>query len=256
MTMKDFDQSKVDAPMEQLPTERYLKLIGHGFRFYNVDPDYIDDQIMSVPYTPARKPEDYETYGAISDRLPKLTFAKYQKLCQETSEIYFILHHKVLRLQSLDPSVRYDPNHPAVLWLKERAHGARDLAWVMHQTIVEPDLPLADSYEDLTPAHFAWAENDSLDFLRKNNLMAIQVFELVSGESNPKWRRRLAQFLPAGCASHRLLGSVVRSNDPRLRRSRGPSTSSELLQQEEEFRRLQSAAEDPDGHTDISTSSQ
>lgn len=173
MTMKEYDASKLEAPIEQLPAERYLKLLAQGMQVYNVDEDYIQDQIMSVPYLPSCKPEDYQTFPQESDRLPKITFSKYEKLCKRSNDTYFILNNKVCRLGP------HDPEHPAAMWVRQRLHGQTDSTLIIHKTIVEPDLPIVDTLEELTPQHHAWAENHSMEYLKKCNLTATKVYELV-----------------------------------------------------------------------------
>ena len=175
MSMNEYDATKLEAPIEQLPTERYLKLIADGMQAYHVDDDYIQDQILSVPYVPSRKPEDYRSFPRASEKLPAITVAKYQRLCQRTkNDIYFIMNRKVCRL------VPHDPQHPAVLWTRERLHGhCRDATLIIHQTILEPNLIIVDTEEDLTPLHHAWAENLALEFLQKCNLTVTKVYDLV-----------------------------------------------------------------------------
>ena len=186
MSMKEYDASKLEAPIEQLPTERYLKLIAQGMQGYNVDDDYVQDQIMSVPYVPSCKPEDYQTFPQESDRLPKITFAKYEKLCKRSNDTYFILNNKVCRLGP------HDLEHPAAMWVRERLHGKHDSTLIIHKTIVEPDLPMVDTLEELTESHHAWAENHSVEYLRKCNLTATKVYELVpegkcTGRGMKRW---------------------------------------------------------------------
>lgn len=173
MIMKEYDSSKLESPIEQLPTERYLKLIANGMRDYNLDEDYIQDQIMSVPYVPSRKPEDYRTIPQASANLPKITLSKYQRLCQRSKDIYFIMSNKVVRLGP------HDPEHPAAIWLRERIHGQANATLIIHRTIVEPNLPIADTAEELTPEHHAWAEDHAMDYFRTCNLSATKVYDLV-----------------------------------------------------------------------------
>lgn len=187
MTMKEYDESKLDSPIEQLPTERYLKLIANGMREYKVDEDYVMDQIMSVPYIPSCQPNDYRTIPFAKQRngsLPKISLAKYYKLCRKNSgkkdggDVYFVIHRHVIKLGP------HDPQHPAAMWVKERLHGQRDATWINHQSTVEPSLPPAERLEDLTLAHHAWFENHAMEFARKSNLTLEKVYELIIDEDN------------------------------------------------------------------------
>lgn len=179
MSMKEYDPSKLEAPIEQLPAERYLKLIWQGMREYKVDEDYIQDQIMSVPYIPTCKPEEYLTIPFSkkhkSGKLPKMTLPKYYKLCQKNvngGDVYFAMNGHVIKLGP------HDAQHPAVMWVKERLFGQRDATWIIHQTIVEPNLPPAEQPQELTAGHHAWAEHHAMEYFRKCNLAVEKVFEL------------------------------------------------------------------------------
>jgi hypothetical protein len=238
LSMNEYDTSKLEAPIEQLPTERYLKLIANGMRSYKLDEDYIQDQIMSVAYVPSPKPEEYMSIPQASDSLPKITFAKYQKLCHRSKDIYFIINDKVCRLGP------HDPQHPAVIWLRERVHGQRDSTLVIHQTIVEPDLPLANTLDELTPLHHAWAEHHTIEYLRKCNLTATKVYDLVPEEGY--WALRFGSSFRLWCFSgNRHQGGTSNSEDgtgplrsarrrsTRLRSGHGDTlVSSELLHRE------------------------
>jgi hypothetical protein len=244
MSMNQYDATKLEAPIEQLPTERYLKLIENGMRAYNLDEDYIQDQIMSVPYVPSRKPEDYRSIPQASECLPKMTLSTYQRRCQRSNDIYFVINNKVCRLGP------HDRQHPAVLWLRERLHGQQDATLIIHRTIVEPNLSIANTVEELTPQHHAWAENHTMEYLRKCNLTATKVYDLVPEEGTVRTHRFGALFRLCCFASnrqgvafnnpedeHRPLQSSARSSrrrsSTRLRNGHHDTfVSSELMEQE------------------------
>jgi len=56
--------------IERLPREGYLRLMATGMAKYDGDEVYINDHIMSVPFKPVCKPEDYATFPVL--RLPPL----------------------------------------------------------------------------------------------------------------------------------------------------------------------------------------
>ena len=69
------------TPIETPAQERYLKLIAQGLRQYNVDEEYIEYQIMSVPFVPSRKPGDYLKFPCKTKdekSLPTISFKKYR----------------------------------------------------------------------------------------------------------------------------------------------------------------------------------
>lgn len=184
MVMKCFDEMKLDRPIQNLPVERYLKLISGGLRHYGADEDYIEDQILSVPYIPAKAPEEYDTFPQASNPLPTITMAAYKKLAQRSSDLYFIMNQNVVRLGP------HDPGSPAAVWLRERMHGKGEGTLIVHQTIVEPGLPIADREEDLTPLHHGWAEDHSVQFFKQCGLSATKVYQIVSEEEFRSSRRR------------------------------------------------------------------
>lgn len=234
--MKDFDGNKLDkvtaSTIEKLPQERYLKLISSGMRAHNIDDDYIEDQILSIPYSPKAKPEDFRTFplrpsslssftGPVSastssatasggpnssssrrrgsltrlrggrnhqqssssvdagprGTVPTITFHDYEtRLCRNAGphQVYFVIGMKVIQI---DPP--FQPHNPCVVWFRQRAHGGPDLTLTLHKTVIDPDIPLVYTLEDLTPLHFAWAENHCIEYLEQGGIRGTQIYELV-----------------------------------------------------------------------------
>jgi len=188
--MTNYNPNNHEGPIvETLPTERYIKLIAAGMRAYKIDPDYIQDQIMSIPFIPNVKPENYKTYPYISNPLPKITFQKYLKICRKAApeDTYFIIGKKVIKLD------KHDPKNPVALWARNRGHGQPDVTLCLHWTVVEMELPMAYSAEELTPAHFAWAEQVLNEYHEGAGLSATVMFQLCDPEEEgphiifPNW---------------------------------------------------------------------
>mmetsp|Transcript_20339 Transcript_20339/g.48369 ORF Transcript_20339/g.48369 Transcript_20339/m.48369 type:complete len:551 (-) Transcript_20339:100-1752(-) len=185
--MKDFDESKLlSSKIEKLPGERYLKLIATGMRTYGIDEDYINDQIMSVPYIPKRKPEQYRTFSTAavssSTPLPRITFAKYRsKLCshnyRKTSpdDVFFISQGRVIKVERPD-----DPKNPSLVWLRDRVMGltGKECTLRIHQTVVDPDIPMVDTPEEITTQHDQWCENHMVEWMEQGGLRGIAIFEI------------------------------------------------------------------------------
>ena len=171
------DGDKADRPLETLPQERYLKLIASGMRAYQIDEEYIEDHILSIPYVPKTKPEDFKQFPQTRPVLPRISFLKYQeRLCGNAgpADIYFVVGIKVIRV---DP---HDPSNPCSRWLRERAHGQPDVTLTLHRTVVDLDLPMVDDPQDLTPLHIAWAENHFVEYLEQGGMSATAIFLLLS----------------------------------------------------------------------------
>ena len=200
--MKDFDESKLlSSKIEKLPGERYLKLIATGMRRYGIDEDYINDQIMSVPYIPKRKPEEYRTFSTSSASpstpLPRITFAKYRsKLCshkyRKTSpdDVFFICQGRVIKVERPD-----DPKNPSNVWLRDRVMGltGKECTLRIHQTVVDPDIPMVDTPEEITPLHEQWCENHMVEWMEQGGLRGVAIFEIdddCDGDNTTVLRRR------------------------------------------------------------------
>lgn len=116
-----------DTPIETPAQERYLKLIAQGLRRYKVDEEYIEYQIMSVPFVPSRKPGDYLKFPCKTKdekSLPRISFKKYERLCQDSSKKYhFVLGEFVFEMQ-VD-----NPRNPGAQWVLSQCHGRRDATW-------------------------------------------------------------------------------------------------------------------------------
>ena len=181
--MIDYSKRHKGPIVETLPTERYINLIADGMRAYKIDPDYIQDQIMSIPFKPYVKPENYKTYPYISNPLPKITFQKYLDLCgsaeagsAEAKDTYFIIGKKVIKLD------KHNPKNPVALWARNRGHGQPDITLCLHRTVVELELHMAYSVKELTPAHFAWAEQILNEYHEGAGLRATVMFQLCDPE--------------------------------------------------------------------------
>ena len=127
--------------MEKKPQERYLRLIADGMLKAGVDPNYVEDEILAVPFLPTRSEKDWISFPkarppppqkkkgifvrnktskkANDESLPSITFEKYKELCdaQATTDqhVYFVLHNYVLRLIPIDNPAANDGsknNHP------------------------------------------------------------------------------------------------------------------------------------------------
>lgn len=184
------DVSKLDEPIERLPQERYLKLIAQGLRQHQVDEEYIDYQIMAVPFIPNRKPEEYYTFPQQTTPLPTWTWNTYQKKCAKGNKVYFILGNSIFLLKYTNE------DNPLCQWLKFHGHGKRDVTLAVHKTVVDPEIPLADTQEDITPLHIAWAENHCVEVVEQYEMSAVKVAVLKDNEecNNGKsrtWKQRI-----------------------------------------------------------------
>ena len=227
----------LDSPIEVLPQSRYLELITQAMRKYGVDNDYIEDNILAVPYIPKRTPEEYhripvieknhkrfsfsqlggnlrqrgsiqshnqssegnssntnehsvptkrfsfsqiggsllqrgsiqsQTSECVGDNvdeqsLPTISLAKYQRLCAKKKpkdqdsnimDVTFILGDRIFQIHQVDID-----KVPAAKWLYKNGHGQSCCALLVHKLVVDPDIPIVNSEEDLTPLHYRWAED-------------------------------------------------------------------------------------------------
>lgn len=178
--LAQFDDSKLDGPMEKLPQERYLRLIAQGMRKYDVDDDYINDQIMSVPYIPSRKAEDYVKFPVAQEPLPVVSFETYKRKCRRTRDLYFVVGDGVFRVGE------HDPGNPVCVMLRSKAHGKDDITLATYHVMLDPDIPECHCQADLKPIHFAWAENQLMDMFEQAGLTATKVM-IISDEVETRY---------------------------------------------------------------------
>jgi hypothetical protein len=180
--MPEYDVTKQEPlqqqQLETLPQERYLKLMADGMKQLGIDPDYIRDQIMSVPYTLKTKPQVFRTFPRLSTKMKRISLSRYRRLCQHAgpTEVYFVIGCKVVRLDD------HDPKNPCSKWIRTRFHGLPEMTLLLHKTVVDPDLNMVDEENELTPDHLAWAENHIHEFLEQGGLSATVISEMNKGD--------------------------------------------------------------------------
>lgn len=209
--LKDFDDEKLEAPIETLPQERYLRLIAQGMRKYNIDDDYIADQIMSVPYIPSRKPSEFLSFPVASS-LPVVSMNQYLRICRrETrksnrisekakskrgkSDLYFIVGNSVFRVGD------HDPGNPVCVMLRSKAHGQGDITFATYSVIFDPDIPECNSRDDILPFHIAWAEDILVDMLGQAGLTATKVMLLEDSKNQSETTFSFRRLLLGSCCS-------------------------------------------------------
>ena len=169
-----------DTPIETPAQERYLKLIAQGLRQYKADEEYIEYQIMSVPFVPSRKPADYLKFPCKTKdekSLPSISFTKYEKLCQDSSKKYHFVIGEFVFEMPVD-----NPQNPGAQWVLSQCHGKRDATWYMYNLLVDPDVPVVSCESELTQEHTRWAEDMSVEFLNKCNLSVTKCYRLVNDD--------------------------------------------------------------------------
>lgn len=200
----------LDSPLEHLPQDRYLNLIAMGLRKYKVDDEFVDFQIMAVPYTAKRHAHEFERVPLIRKLLPRIKYRRYLQWCKkaEGTDICFILGDGVFRLNQPDFKL------PASRWLGRNGHGKPDIALFIHKTIVDPDIPLCNELSEMTPLHFAWAENHIVEIMELYNLSCNKVAILKrDDESLMSSLKRSISWNSSGSISTELCSSAGSSTD-------------------------------------------
>jgi hypothetical protein len=108
--------------------------------------------------------------------LPKINMAKYQSLCRRapSNVAYFVLGSKVMKVLNDQPSIptkktnQDTSKNPCFEWVRTKAHGQPDITLLLHKMVIDPDLEMVDSQEELTPAHYAWAEHHMYEYLQQS----------------------------------------------------------------------------------------
>ncbi|KAG7343644.1 hypothetical protein IV203_021652 [Nitzschia inconspicua] len=166
---------------EALPQERYLHLMAEGLKQLGDDipQDYIDDELFAVPYNP--KTKDYRSFPQEQDVLQTISQKRYQRLCRSCNQhesSYFIIGRKVIKLflPTNSAKEKNDTRHcctnPCAKWIQSRFHGKPDGTLFLHQTVVDPELSMVDTVQELTHQHFSWAEHYMVEYLEQGGLSA------------------------------------------------------------------------------------
>ncbi|CAB9513595.1 expressed unknown protein [Seminavis robusta] len=197
--MDEFDKDKLDRPIEKLPQERYLRLIAAGMYKYNGDEDYIESEIMGVPFSPSRKPHEYLTfpnwnhnneqtkgtvvYSAADKTLPSITYSRYKDFCRQTAFLMMgdgLNNASVASVQSASTSSgdspqytslcfivgnhvvwvpQHDPKHAGARWLRKYGFAKEDVSYMLHTFVIDPDIPYCETPAQVSPPVQNWAEN-------------------------------------------------------------------------------------------------
>lgn len=177
---KDKDENFA-LPTDKLPQERYLRVIAWGMREYGLDDDYINDQIMGVPYIPNRNPDQYLQFP-ISKALAKMTLNAWNKKCKRKLS-RAIKHKKNLLIFRIGKHVmqvgeEHDPRNQFCVWIRERLLGPHDSTWVIVQTLYDPDLPFIDSPIKVQEIHRVWAENQMMEKFEQAGITATRIVQV------------------------------------------------------------------------------
>jgi len=197
-----------EPQMERLPQEGYLKLIADGMHKHRVDINYIQDEILNVPYIPDRSLEEYFKFPK-ARKVRKITFPTYKHLCDRAKfkgKVFFVLGDSVFRLG------KHDPNNPLAAWLEEHGHGKGDCTFFVQLTLMDPCIPFCDSKADITPPLIEWAENQLVGYIQQHGLSATNVFQFAKdGEQEDN------ASLSTSLSSSGLTSSVEHKNPRRNR---------------------------------------
>lgn len=183
MSLDEDDNAKL--PTERLPQERYVRIIAEGMRFHGLDDEYIDYQIMNVPYIPNRKPAEYLRFPVnkgSKKQLKQLSCQSYTKKAKQND--WLRIGNRVIQIGE------HDPQSAFVQWAKSQLVGQEDCTWVLMQTLYDPDLPVCESEEDLTSLHRLWAENQLMEKFEQADLGGA-VVHLIKEQRNTAESRPL-----------------------------------------------------------------
>jgi hypothetical protein len=161
------------------PQERYLKIIASGMVHHGVDPDYVQRNIESVDFTPARQPHEYLHFplSVTEEELPLLTWEEY--IARSTAvNPCFLLGEKVIEVVNPDPHALFQS------FLKERLLGKQCCAFGIYQLLYDPDLPVCPVEGDMQDLHFKWAENQLFDFFQLSEVEARTIGKLSRKEQD------------------------------------------------------------------------
>jgi hypothetical protein len=161
------------------PQERYLKLIASGMEHHGVSQEYVEQNIKSVDFIPTRRALEYLSFPLVTtadtqEDLAVFTWQEYieRSITVDTSTTEssrnpcFLIGDKVVEI------VNPDPESPVYSWMKGHAVGKKCCAFVIYQSLYDPDLPVCQEPGDLQDLHYRWAENQLVEFFKQTNVEA------------------------------------------------------------------------------------
>ena len=177
-----YDWNKLEndnLPTDKLPQERLLRSIASGMRHHGVDEEYIENEIMQVPYIPARKREDYLQFPAKegSLRIKLISEAKYIKEANRKS--WFAIGRRVFRIPNFDKE-----GDAFRVWVQDKLVARLDVTWTVSRTLFEPYLPRCDTPEELTALHHSWCEDMMVDYFAQADLVGVEIIGMLESEDS------------------------------------------------------------------------
>jgi hypothetical protein len=172
-----------DPAAERLPQECYLKVVAEGMQQNGISYEYIEDEILNVPFIPDRSSEDYCKFP-LAHKVAKISCSTYQTVCQRAKVegcLYFVLGDGVFRLGE------HDPNNPLAAWIEEHGHGKGDLTFFIQLMLMDPSIPFCEKKVGVTPCHIAWAENQLVAYIQQFGLSATKVFQFCKDKEEEEY---------------------------------------------------------------------
>ena len=169
---------------DELPQERYVRIIGEGLKYHGVDEEYIDYQIMNVPYTPS--PKELLQFENKKTKLKEIAYSTY--LSRSNRNLWFLVGNKVIQIQG-----RNNSKDPFVLWAKRELVGKPDSTWFVLQLMYDPSLPACESSDEITAEHIRWAEHQLVEKFQESHIPAVSVS--VVEDTFPSTRKWLLSSL-------------------------------------------------------------
>jgi hypothetical protein len=172
-----------DPAAERLPQEGYLKIIAEGMQQNGISYEYIEDEILNVPFIPDRSSENYFKFP-LAHKVGRICYSTYQTVCERAKDegcLYFVLGDSVFRLGE------HDSNNPFAAWIEEHGHGKSDLTFFVQLILMEPSIPFCEGKAGVTPCHIAWAENQLVEYVQQYGLSATKVFQFCKDQEEEEY---------------------------------------------------------------------
>jgi len=170
--------SKEQQPeTDELPQERYVRIIGEGLKYHGVEEEYIDYQIMNVHYTPS--PKVFRQFNHRKHHLKEIAYSTY--LSKSARNLWFLVGRKVIEIQ-----VPNNAHDPFVEWAKQELVGKPDSTWFMLQHMYDPSLPVCKTANDVQEEHIQWAEHQLVEKFQESHVPAVAVGIVENAEGTQK----------------------------------------------------------------------
>lgn len=181
----------IPAETDELPQERYVRIIGEGLRYHGIDEEYIDYQIMNANYEPY--PTELLTFPESTNKRRDLQISYKTYLSKSSKHLWFLVGNKVIEIQ--EPRRRLSTDDAFLEWARNELVGKSDSTFFMLQLMYDPSLPVCKTPDEVQQDHIEWAEHQLVEKFQESNVTAAAVGVVLDEETLANNRKSVLHTL-------------------------------------------------------------